>query len=108
MHRGCRLGSIADAMSYARETLRNNVPQLQMYAEEQRRIQIAGVLDGLYIVPGLGLSAQDVLKMQDGSTTTTYVVFPDVYRDGPFNFCAMKLGVTEWHEQNPTGETPKV
>lgn len=102
------VGSITDAMAYARETLRNNVPQLQMYAEEQRRIQIAGVLDGLYIVPGLGLSAQDVLKMQDGSTTTTYVVFPDVYREGPFNFCAMKLGVTEWHEQNPTGETPKV
>ena len=101
------VGSIADMQSKARETfVSSDMSADEMYREEQLRIQIAGVLDGLYYVPGLGLSAQDVLKINEGGKSVTYIALPDVYRDGPFNFCAMKLGVTEWHETNPGKPTP--
>jgi hypothetical protein len=103
------VGSIADMQSKARESFVSDTETAEdMYRNEQIRIQIAGVLDGLYYVPGLGLSAQDVLKINEGGKSITYIALPDVYRDGPFNFCAMKLGVTEWHEQNVDAQTPMV
>jgi hypothetical protein len=98
--------------AHSRETwvtstiLKDNNGHKIMYANEQQRIQIAGVLDGLYYVPGLGLAAQDVLKINEGGKSITYIAFHDVYRNGPFNFCAMKLGETEWHEENPNDITP--
>lgn len=103
------VGSVADMQSKIREQFASaNLTPLDMYREEQARIQIAGVLDGLYYVPGLGTSAQDVLKVEENGKTMTYIAAPDVYRDGPFNYCAMCLGETEWHEKNPDGITPEV
>lgn len=95
------VASIADMQSTSRDEF--GTPS---YDAEQRRIQIAGIMEGLFLVPGLGLSAQDILKITEGGQTVQYIVAPDVYRYGAFNFCAMRLGVKEWHEQNPEGSTP--
>jgi len=77
------------------------------YDGEQHRIQIAGVMDGLHFVPGLGLSAQDILKISEEGNVIQYLIVPDVYRRGAYNYCAMLLGATEWHEQNPGATTPR-
>ena len=95
------VGSIADMQSKARDEFGT-----ASYDEEQRRIQIAGIMEGFFLVPGLGLSAQDILKITEGGKTIQYLVVPDVYRYGAFNFCAIRLGVKEWHEENPAGTTP--
>lgn len=77
------------------------------YDAEQHRIQVAGVMDGLYFIPGLGLSAQDIVKVNEDANVIQYLVVPDVYRRGAYNYCAMLLGATEWHEQNSGSETPR-
>ncbi len=95
------VGSLAELQSHTREQF--GKPD---YNTEQKHIHIAGLMEGLYYVPGLGLTAQDVLKIPDGNNTVEYIVVSDIYRTGPFNFCAMKLGVTEFHEVNPEAATP--
>jgi len=77
------------------------------YDDEQDRIQIAGILDDLYFVPGLGLSAQDLLKISTPDGDLNFIVVQDVYRSGPFNLAVMKLGIKEWHEENPGLEAPR-
>ena len=95
------VGSLAELQSHTREQFGK-----PSYNDEQRHIHIAGLMEGLYYVPGLGLTAQDVLKIPEGNSTVQYIVVSDVYRTGAFNYCAMKLGVTEFHEQNPEAAAP--
>lgn len=79
---------------------------IEDYDREQTYIQIAGILDGLSLVPGLGLSAQDILKISEKDNVVQHLVVPDVYRKGAFNYSTMMLGATEWHEENPGLDTP--
>jgi len=97
---GC-VGSIMEMQSHTRLEF-----GMESYDDEQYRIQVAGVMDGLCLVPGLGLSAQDSLKIDEGGNKIEYIVVHDVYRKGPFDYCAMLLGATEWHEENPGIDTP--
>lgn len=95
----------------------NSIPEMQShtrsefgtidYAEEQRRMHVCGLMDGVYYVPGLGLAAQDLLKVRDGSRSINHLVVQDVYRRGPFNLAAVRLGETEWHDANVGVDTPR-
>lgn len=96
------VGSVMEMQSHTRDEFGP-----ESYDEEQTRIQVAGVMDGLSLVPGLGLSAQDILKINEQDNVIQHLVLPDVYRRGAFNFCAMELGATEWHEENPGLDTPR-
>ena len=96
------VGSVMEMQSHTRSEF-----GAMSYDDEQHRIQIAGVMDGLHFVPGLGLSAQDILKVSEAGNVIQYLVVPDVYRRGAYNYCAMLLGATEWHEQNSGSTTPR-
>jgi hypothetical protein len=95
------VGSLAEMQSHMREQF--GKPD---YDAEQQRIHIAGLMEGWYYVPGLGLTSQDVLKIPESNQTVQYIVVEDIYRNGPFNYAAMRLGVKEFHETNPDSETP--
>lgn len=80
---------------------------IEDYDAEQRLIQIAGIMDGCALVPGLGLSPQDILKISEQDNVIQHLVVPDVYRKGAFNYATVELGATEWHEENPGLDTPR-
>lgn len=96
------IGGLAELQSHTRAQF--GKPD---YDAEQRNIHIAGLMEGLYYVPGLGLTSQDVLKIPEGNSTVKYIVVQDIYRMGAFNFCAMRLGVKEFMEENPEATAPK-
>lgn len=96
------VGSLAELQSHTRAQFGKTD-----YNAEQQHIHIAGLMEGLYYVPGLGLTSQDVLKIPEGNSTVLYIVVQDIYRTGPFNYCAMRLGVTEFHEENPDAVAPR-
>ena len=98
------VGSLAEMQTHTRQEFGKSD-----YDAEQARIHIAGLMEGVYYVPGLGLSAQDILKIAtgQGNETVEYMVVPDIYRDGPYNYAVIKLGVNEWHDKNSGATAPR-